>query len=102
MASRNPFRRIRLVYRRSSVFLKILVLVTILASVAALVALRTTVTTYQQQKQALQLQAIALQQENAELTERIAELGTKASIRRIATEELGLVSPGSHFFTPGE
>lgn len=102
MASRNPFHRIRLVYRRSSLFLKILVLVTILASAAALVALRSTVSDYQQQMQALQLQASALQQENQELTERIAELGTKDSIRRIATEELGLVSPGSKFFTTGE
>ena len=99
---RNPFRRIRLVYRRSSLFLKILVLVTILASAAALMALRGVVSSYDQQKQALQLQAAALQMENQELTERIAELGTKASIRRIATEELGLVSPGSHFFKPGE
>ena len=65
-------------------------------------ALRGVVSSYDQQKQALQLQAIALQQENQELTDRIAELGTKASIRRIATEELGLVSPGSHFFKPGE
>lgn len=102
MASRNPFHRIRLVYRRSSLFLKILVLVTILASTAALVALRVTVSDYQQQKQALQMQAVALQQENQELTERIAELGTKDSIRRIATEELGLVSPGSKFFNTGK
>lgn len=102
MASRNPFDRIRLVYRRSSVFLKVLVLVTLLASIAALVALRVTVSNYQQQKQVLQAQAIVLQQENQELTERIAELGTKESIRRIATEELGLVSPGSKFFNPGE
>ena len=40
MAMQNPFHRIRLVYRRSSLFLKILVLVTILASTAALLALR--------------------------------------------------------------
>lgn len=102
MAKRNPFHRIRLVYRRSSLLLKILVLVTILASAAALLALRTTMLGYRQQSQALQSQAIALQQENAELTERIAELGTEASIRRIAIEELGLMDPNSQFFNPGE
>ena len=102
MASRNPFHRIRLVYRRSSLFMKILVLVTILASTAALIGLRVTVSNYQQQKQILQLQAVALQQKNAELTERIAELGTKDSIRRIAIEELGLADPFSKFFNPGE
>ena len=102
MAKQNPFRRIRLVYHRSPRILKILVLGTILVSAAALLAMRSIMLGYQQQSQVLQSQAIALQQENEELTEHIAELGTKASIRRIATEELGLVSPGSHFFKPGE
>ena len=54
MAKRNPFQRIRLVYRRSPMLLKILVLVTILVSAAALLALRGAMLGYQQQKQALQ------------------------------------------------
>ena len=102
MAKQNPFHRIRLVYRRSPLILKILVLVTILASTAALLALRGIMLDYQQQSQALQSQAIALQQENAELTERIAELGTRAGIRRIAIEELGLMDPSAKFFNTGE
>ena len=102
MATPNPFQRIRLVYRRSSILLKILVLVTILASVAALAGLQLAISNYQQQSQVLQSQAATLQQKNEELTQKIAELGTKASIRRIATEELGLVDPNSLFFTPGE
>lgn len=102
MATPNPFQRIRLVYRRSSLLLKILVLVTILASAAALFALQAVINGYQQQSQVLQSQAAALQQENEDLTQKIAELGTKASIRRIATEELGLMDPNSLFFSPGE
>jgi len=102
MAKRNPFHRIRLVYRRSSLLLKILILVTILASAAALLALRGVMVNYQKQSQVLQSQAASLQQENADLTARIAELGTKDSIRRIATEELGLMDPGAQFFNPGE
>ena len=102
MAKQNPFHRIRLVYRRSSLLLKVLVLVTILVSAAALVALRGRMLDYQQQRQALQSQALQLQQENAELTEYIAELGTKESIRRIAMEELGLMDPNAQFFNPGE
>ena len=101
MAKLNPFRRIRLVYHRSPMILKVLVLVTILVSAAALLALRWTLLGYQQQSQALYSQAVSLQQENAEMTERIAELGTKDSIRRIAVEELGLMDPGAHFFDPG-
>lgn len=102
MAKQNPFHRIRLVYRRSSLLLKILVLVTILVSAAALLALRSQILEYQQQRQVLQSQAVSLQQENAALTAKIAELGTKESIRRIASEELGLVDPNTQFFNPGE
>jgi cell division protein FtsL len=102
MANPPLFQRIRLVYRRSSLLLKVLVLVTILASAAALLALRGLMLGYQQQRQALQSQALQLQQENAELTEHIAELGTEDSIRRIAMEELGLMDPNGQFFNPGE
>ena len=102
MARQNPFRQIRLVYHRSPKLLKILVLVTILASAAALLALRSIMLGYQQQSQVLQSQAIALQQENAELTERIAELGTEDSIRRIAKEQLNLVDPDAQFFDTGK
>ena len=102
MARRNPFQHIRLVYQRSSLLLKILILLTILTSAAALFALRVSVNSYQQQSQVLQSQAVVLQQENEELTKHIAELGTKASIRRIATEELGLMDPNALFFDPGE
>lgn len=102
MAKQNPFHRIRLVYRRSSPLLKILVLVTILLAAAALLALRSAMLGYRQQSQVLQSQAIQLQQEQAELTERIAELGTQSSIRRIAIEELDLMDPNAEFFNPGE
>ena len=102
MANPPLFQRIQLVYRRSSLLLKVLVLVTILASAAALLALRGLMLGYQQQRQALQSQALQLQQENAELTEHIAELGTEDSIRRIAMEELGLMDPNAQFFNPGQ
>ena len=102
MANPKLFQRIRLIYRRSSLLLKVLVLVTILVSAAALLALRGLMLGYQQQRQALQSQALQLQQENAELTEYIAELGTEDSIRRIAMEELGLMDPDAQFFNPGE
>ena len=102
MAKRNPFRRIRLVYHRSPMFLKVFVLVTILLSAAALLTLRAIMLNYRQQSQVLQTQAIALQQENEELTERIAELGTEKSIRRIAREQLGLMDPGAEFYDTGK
>ena len=102
MAKQNPFQQIKLVYRRSSLALKILVLVTILVSIAALIALRMTLNSYQAQSGVLQSRAAQLQQENKALEEDIAALGSKDSIREIAQEELGLVDPESKFFSPGE
>ena len=102
MAKQNPFQQIKLVYRRSSLALKILVLVTILVSTAALIALRVTLNGYQEQSDVLQSRAAQLQQENEALEEDIAALGSKDSIKEIAQEELGLVDPESKFFSPGE
>ena len=102
MAKPNPFQRIKLVYRRSSMPLKILVLVTILLSTVALLALRIAVGNYREHGKVLQAQAAQLQLENEALTEQIAALGSKDSIRRIATEELGLMDPDAQFFVPGE
>ena len=101
MARRNPFQSIKLVYRRSSIQMKILVLIMLLVSAAALVALRVSMVHYRQQNLILQSQVVALQEENKELEEKIADLGSKDSILRIATEELGLVDPEAQFFVPG-
>lgn len=102
MAKQNPFQQIKLVYRRSSLALKILVLVTLLVSAAALIALRLSMSSYQDQSKVLQSQAAQLQQENEALEEDIAALGTKDSIREIAKEELGLMDPESKFFNPSK
>ena len=102
MAKQNPFQQIKLVYRRSSLALKILVLVTILVSAAALIALRVRLVGYQERSQVLQSQAAQLQQKNEALEEDIAKLGSKDSIREIAKEQLGLMDPESKFFSPGK
>ena len=101
MAKTNPFQSIKLVYHRSSPRLKILVLVMLLVSAAALLALRVALVNYRQQNLVLQSQVIALQEKVQELEANIADLGSKESIRRIAIEELGLVDPDAQFFVPG-
>lgn len=101
MANNNPFRHIRLVYRRSSTLLKCVVLATIVLSIAALTVLRISIQTTTDQQADLQQQAAQLELENRLLTQRIAELGTVESVKRIATLELGLVDPNSQFFVPG-
>jgi len=101
MANRkNPFRRIRLVYRRSSTLLKCAVLAVIVLSTVALLAIHFSIGQTRQDTQNLRQQAARLEQENRELTESIAQVGTVQSIKRIAMEKLGLVDPDSEFFDP--
>ncbi len=101
MANRkNPFRRIRLVYRRSSTLLKCAVLAVIVLSTAALLALSLSISQTRQDAEDLRSQAARLEQENQALTEAIAQIGTVQSIKRIAMEELGLVDPDSQIFDP--
>lgn len=99
-AKRKPFRHIRLVYRRSSMLVKCVVLAAIVLSTAALVILRISIQGAQSQQEDLQLQAAQLEQDNRKLTQYIAELGTVQSVKRIASLELGLVDPDSQFFVP--
>lgn len=99
---KNPFRRIRLVYRRSSTLLKCVILATIVLSAAALLAIRSSILQTQAEAEALRAQAAILEQENGRLEKSIAELGTIQSIKSIATAQLGLVDPGTEFFTPAD
>ena len=77
-----------------------MVLAAIVLSTAALLILRISIQSAQDRQALLQQQAAQLEQENRELTQYIAELGTIESVKRIATQELGLVDPDSLFFTP--
>lgn len=97
---KNPFRNIRLVYRRSSLLVKCVVLTTILLSIAALISLRVTVVEAQAKTEELRQQAAVLEQENEQLGQNIAILDTVEGIRHIATEFLGLVDPNTLFLTP--
>ena len=99
-AKKNPFRHIRLIYRRSTTLVKCVVLAAIILSTVAVIALRISIQTEQGRQDKLQQQAAQLEQENYALTRSIAQLGTVESIKRIATLQLGLVDPDSQFFTP--
>ena len=97
---KNPFSHIRLVYRRSSILVKSVVLATLVVSILALVILRVSIQSQKAQQAELEHEAALLEQENRALTKQIAELGTVESVKRIATLQLGLVDPDSQFFTP--
>lgn len=98
---KKPFSHIRLVYRRSSILVKCVVLAAIVLSTAALITLRGAIQEAHAKQELLQQQAAQLEQENRMLTQHIAELGTMESVKRIASLKLGLVDPNGQFFTPG-
>lgn len=86
-------RNYKLVYQPTSPLLKTVVAATITLCTVTLIALRLTQWENESTLVLLTQQAAALQEENAELTGRIEALGTVASYRQIAAEELGLVDP---------
>jgi cell division protein FtsL len=103
MAKRkNPFSRIRLVYRRSKPLTKMVVTVAIVLSMAALISLGIAKHAANQRVNELQQQTQALAQENEQLREDISQLGTLESIQKIAREVLDLVMPGTVFFNTGD
>ncbi len=103
MAKRkNPFSRIRLVYRRSSPLLKCVVLAAIVLATAALLTLHFSIQQEKGKTDQLRAQAAQLEQENRELSRNIAQIGTVQSIKRIAKEELDLVDPETEIFIPVE
>ena len=97
---KNPFSRIRLVYRRSSLLLKCVVLAAIVFATATILTIHFFIQQNQQTLGQLQSQAARLEQENQSLSQQIEQIGTVESIKRIATEELDLVDPDAEFFYP--
>ena len=99
-AGANPFRRIRLVYRRSSTVVKCMVIAALVVGTAALLVLRGAITRAEQQKEELRQQAAALEQENKDLEHSISQLGTVQSVADLAEALLGLVDPDTVIFQP--
>lgn len=101
MAERkNPFRNIKLIFRPASPALKIAVIVLIVCSMAALIALTWVRTSILNRTEDLREEAAGLESENAELEEKIADIGSVQSIMDIAQEELGLVDPNAILIDP--
>ena len=80
----NPLKRIRLVFRRSSPKLKILVILALVVCTVTLLALSVKIRQTRDNTQALAQEGAALEQENQALTEDIGDLGTIKSIKDLA------------------
>lgn len=99
-AGENPLRRIRLVYRRSSNTLKIVVIAALVLGTLSLLMLRGAILRMEQKTEELRQQAAVLEQENKKLEKSISQLGTVQSVTELAEQLLGLVDPNTVIFSP--
>jgi len=99
---KKMFGRVRLVYRRSYMLLKCVVLTAIVLCTVCLMVLRSSILEERAKAEALRSQAVTLTQENRQLSERIAEFGTVESVKQLALELLGLVTPDTIIFETNE
>ena len=86
--------------RSAPVKLKAVLIVLIVLSMAALLALRWVHNGIQAETQRKTEQAAAMEGENADLQEKIDSIGSVQSIRQIARDELGLVDPDTVLIHP--
>lgn len=93
--------RIRIVRERSSTLTKTVVLIAVVLSMAALLALGAAINNYRSQTQALKDQATQLEQENSQLQDKNDKKGTLEGLLEFAQDFLGLVDPDSVIFGSG-
>ena len=98
---KNPFRKIRLVYQRTSLPVKCVVLASLVLCTLALTTLRLALQDTQKQLSDARAQAQVLEQENRRLKKSISQLGTVQSVQELAKELLGLVDPDTVIFNIG-
>ena len=96
----NPFRGVQIVFRKGKVLTKVVVMVTIVLSMAALITLRLSQDRVLEQTDQMRQEAAALEYENAQLTEKIDSANTVQGVEQIAQEELELVSPDTILIDP--
>ena len=99
---KNPFSRVRLVFRRSKPLTKMIVAIAIVLSMVALISLGVATRAAKERAAELQQQVGALEQENEALQQDISQLGTIESLQKLARKLLDLVVPGTVFFNTGD
>lgn len=93
-------RKVRIVFRRGSLALKLAVLAVVTLSLFTLLVVWVYKQQAQQDYEDLRDQAITLEQENDRLQEAIDMLGSIKGIAQIAKEKLGLVDPDTIIIEP--
>ena len=94
-------RKYRLVIKKTSPLVKVLILVTVLLSTVALVTLHATIDQSRDQYEAMRQHAGMLEENNESLVQKIDSMSTLETIIQIAMERLGLVLPDTTIFGSG-
>lgn len=94
--------KFRIVYRRSSLAVKCIILAAILMCSGVLCFLGVSIVSNRRETEALKAQGAELEQENEKIRQNTNELGTPQSTQRIAREELGLVDKDTIIFETTE
>ena len=97
---KKPFSRFRLVYLRSSPLVKCVVLVTLIATTAALLILTVGIRSARSDAAADRARVEELIPENRELQNKLDSLGSVEGDKALAEEYYGLVDPDTVIITP--
>ncbi len=97
---KNPFRDIKVEYTRSHPLTKAVVIGLIVVCMAALITLRLTTAHLKREIAELRGEAALLEQENADLREKIDNLDSVEGVEEIAENELDLVDPDTIVIDP--
>ena len=101
MANTNtPPKKVKVEVRPASNILKIILILLILFSIVALIALRWVHTGIRNQIDELKDEASGLEYANEVLEQKTEDLGSVQSVQDIAKEELGLVDPDTILIDP--
>ena len=99
-ARTKTLHNVQFVLRPSSMLLKVVVIMLIVFSTAALIALSWVRQSIQVRTENMRQEAVVLEQQNTDLENKINNLGSVQSVQEIAREELGLVTPDTVLITP--
>lgn len=83
---------------RSSLITKLVILAVMIYAIVTIVTLQPKINALKSEKEALSEEVSTLQQSNLELQEDIDQLGTDASVIKIARERLNLVNDGETIY----
>ena len=95
-------KKIKFIPRRGSLLGKAVLLSVVVFSTVTMLVMGSAVAQSRQRAEDLRQSALALEQEQQDLQNRIDDLGTDEGVRQIAQEELGLVDPDTVIIIPVE